>query len=729
MSLRCRSCNTAFHDNGSLEVHYQYAHSNGDSLQEMPHRGDLMYDVPSQQNYENFMMNTAEHEYTRSSPGVSSRQMPIQQPPPLHRYEKCEYQCMQPELMLHHYNVAHNAMPSIGMQIFSHRFGNLPILPPVNGGTEPQAEILDLDSHKVHVYQPPNGEDSQDSDHRSIDPWAQQDDKKFYQQQLQVNQNGASNGRGGISLPSPDFSNVSTTTDNIENLQSSTRSPYYEQSSSVNSKTQITSSDNPTGRSSSKSGKNSNGTWKSNEARRPKTYNCSACNKWFTSSGHLKRHYNTTLHKNAVKQSGAPDPASLPVSVHHHPQKDPSYTSSRQVKNSPPIVEPSETPLSSRNSQPPIPPSPQQSNSFFLNNSPNLMAGPSEVPRGLLHPSQDQIKSPSPITSLPQHSNHTNYLPFGPTQSHTLPFFQQHTPTTLYPNFKSPHVSTTQQITTNNHSGNLTNVLNDCSESKLPSFSCIQKPTWNSGLDQFLSTLDSSTEGNVGGSFTSKEEESNTELIFKNLQNDKPLDTIVKCDPEMFLKCESDQFIKCEPVQFVKCEPLYSDSENSCEITEKLSPQTTNRQAQLPLEDTDVTSSTERTSPVIHNGKNGFSCEKCQKFFNKACYLTQHNKSFHSGLKPFKCSRCGKRFQDSSQYNVHLAKHGGNKPYKCEICPKAFNHKTDLRRHACLHTNVRPYNCDICSKGFIRKDHMLKHRDTHQNRKSVIRSNIKFMSK
>lgn len=42
-------------------------------------------------------------------------------------------------------------------------------------------------------------------------------------------------------------------------------------------------------------------TWKSNEARRPKTYNCTACNKWFTSSGHLKRHYNTTLHKNAVK--------------------------------------------------------------------------------------------------------------------------------------------------------------------------------------------------------------------------------------------------------------------------------------------------------------------------------------------------------------------------------------------------------------------------------------------
>lgn len=40
--------------------------------------------------------------------------------------------------------------------------------------------------------------------------------------------------------------------------------------------------------------------WKGGECKRPKTYNCIACNKWFTSSGHLKRHYGTTLHK--VKQ-------------------------------------------------------------------------------------------------------------------------------------------------------------------------------------------------------------------------------------------------------------------------------------------------------------------------------------------------------------------------------------------------------------------------------------------
>lgn len=39
-------------------------------------------------------------------------------------------------------------------------------------------------------------------------------------------------------------------------------------------------------------------------SKRPKSYQCEACDKWFTSSGHLKRHFNTTLHKNAMKQKG-----------------------------------------------------------------------------------------------------------------------------------------------------------------------------------------------------------------------------------------------------------------------------------------------------------------------------------------------------------------------------------------------------------------------------------------
>lgn len=61
--------------------------------------------------------------------------------------------------------------------------------------------------------------------------------------------------------------------------------------------------------------------WQSNETRKPKNYNCTSCCKWFTSSGHLKRHFSTTLHQNAVRLSGQPDPSLLPTSTHHHPNQ------------------------------------------------------------------------------------------------------------------------------------------------------------------------------------------------------------------------------------------------------------------------------------------------------------------------------------------------------------------------------------------------------------------------
>lgn len=124
-------------------------------------------------------------------------------------------------------------------------------------------------------------------------------------------------------------------------------------------------------------------------------------------------------------------------------------------------------------------------------------------------------------------------------------------------------------------------------------------------------------------------------------------------------------------------------------------------------------SSTQEEATQVHK------CIDCDKTFNKACYLTQHNKSFHAGDKPYKCNRCGKRFTQEYLHLEHLSKHAGEKPHKCEICPKQFNHKTDLRRHMCLHSGDKPYACHFCGKGFIRKDHMLKHSETHRKKQNA----------
>ena len=61
-----------------------------------------------------------------------------------------------------------------------------------------------------------------------------------------------------------------------------------------------------------------------------------------------------------------------------------------------------------------------------------------------------------------------------------------------------------------------------------------------------------------------------------------------------------------------------------------------------------------------------YRCIDCDKGFNKACYLTQHNKTFHCGDKPYKCGRCGKRFSSRAAHEQHASKHAGEKPHKCE---------------------------------------------------------------
>ncbi|KAI5747559.1 hypothetical protein M8J77_015951 [Diaphorina citri] len=632
---------------------------------------------------------------------------------------------------------------------------------PKNGTEGPEAQILDLDSQRVHHYQPPVPQ---------VPPPVHQNQEPVPFKHHQPSMEDA-------------YDTVSTTTTSPpdSNGMSVIDQPYPKQKQ--------------TG-ATQKSG----GSWKSNEARRPKTYLCSACNKWFTSSGHLKRHYNTTLHKNAVKHTGQPDPCTLPVSAHHHPYRDPklvhqtsngppaSKTNGRASSNSSTQQRPNGTPtpdplspdqeVSPQHTQPPHLPqhmmAPSMASSqpqtyrdpqfspkmsvepsysspsvpkdppYVLNNNysqdpPNLMAGPSETSEGLLPP------PPPPTSYYQQLMPLPSFQPPPPTSMQAQNFLPL---TTNYPNFQAPHVSSTQPGTNINLIGNH-DVLGQHVDEKafLPllmqatrdanTFLQLQKQYVAMNIpEEYVGGLPSPREVDFSN-------ETNPESLGISFNNDS---TNVSSTSYVNYSFHSGHSSHSAPSPDSAFSPSCSfdnnnvDSAKNLEREFKPSPNFINQEVVFPESTTpDENSSNVITSTngILSNDSllspNSFyeddkvedplatilRCDDCDKVFNKSCYLKQHIGCFHSGDKPFKCPRCGKRFMEKLQFEKHLTKHGGEKPHKCDVCPKSFHHKTDLRRHSLSHNAEKPYMCPLCSKGFIRKDHMLKHTNIHKRKNSA----------
>ncbi|XP_043507330.1 GATA zinc finger domain-containing protein 10 [Frieseomelitta varia] len=651
-----------------------------------------------------------------------------------------------------------------------------------------------------------------------------------------------------------------------------------------------------------------NQSWKSNEARRPKTYNCTACNKWFTSSGHLKRHYNTTLHKNAVKQSNQPDPANLPISAHHHPGREshsggrgggPSRSPELPSSGSPPnlmagpsgeaargllhtpttvynsnsnnnnnsnnsnsssssessavtaaLTQPSPTAVHLASTMVPPLNSPVESplaghHQHQMGSSPPQLGHQHQhqhqhqqqqqqqpqqqqqlhqlsmgSPSGQLHvhPMNSPMHPPpaphlnSPTSMGPSHPHHHMNSPSAITPSSVHPAMASPTamggttmPHQPYPNALPPHVipttnipglleSFTIQLTTtgNEMSFSLTGqsqhqqqlhhhdqqqqqqqqhqqqqqqeqqqqqqqqqlqcldvlpgfgTFSNHHQRSLPCFTQFNVAGFLIGQNQLQAV-------NVGG-LSPEENVSPQNRSFESTgsnydpySNSPPqYESLTNMDVNMQPNTDG-MIIKQYEIQTHHnnqhlLHPLQQSQENleannnlpqqmraknqlSSSRDGRLSAKTPkSKRISVITKEHQVTSTNTGSHYISENGFH--KCIECDKFFNKACYLTQHNKSFHSGDKPFKCNQCGKRFPLEYQHAEHLQKHAGDKPYKCEICPKQFNHKTDLRRHMCLHTGEKPYACDTCGKGFIRKDHMMKHYETHKKKNNNNNYNV-----
>lgn len=593
-----------------------------------------------------------------SSPAYPPQPTPSPSPK---QCDKCGYVCDSATQLIEHQNLAHPPTPAYHPNHFL--FNNEP-QPTIKTEEDAQSEILDLDSHKVHqVY--PEDEKRQNGDLNGPNPhsvsalltsWSPPQQKMYQQQQQYINGPQVQQEQKLFQMHNSEF--VSTSSQEAV-MQNQGYRPFEHLPAQPNppviSSTQVPT--NPPQTTTSPATKSTN--WKSNEARRPKTYNCTACNKWFTSSGHLKRHYNTTLHKNAVKSSGQPDPASMPISAHHHPARDSS--SKEDASNSPGEEDTNSMPMPGPYERPP--PTLHHGHPLPNGSPPNGEAGLSPTTldsRGLLH---------------------SHGFNMGP---HMMPIdnpqFQ------MYPNGSAPHVT---QVTATN-SLNITGEFQDANlqqESQpLPSFAQFHR----------YGLLMSYGNANVGGGgpatapycyYPDPFETAETRtLMYKTDDDEYRLTVLTVADPAPQEEAQDPLALSAPPSpEKAHIKRDYEESTGSPQI-----------------------------SSTVQVAKPGlYKCIDCDKTFNKACYLTQHNKTFHCGDKPFKCGRCGKRFSNEETHEEHASKHAGDKPHKCDRCPKQFNHKTDLRRHMCLHTGQKPFVCDTCGKGFIRKDHMLKHCETH----------------
>lgn len=519
--------------------------------------------------------------------------------------------------------------------------------------------------------------------------------------------------------------------------------------------------------SSLSAGSSKSTAWKSNEARRPKTYNCTACNKWFTSSGHLKRHYNTTLHKNAVKSSGQPDPALTPISHHHHPNRDPNYTGKARRAAAAAAAAAAQSQMQQSGMDQRSPEyTPNQFSLPSLNQGFQQYGGSTHPHASTLNGSltqqgngvADRIIQASTESGLLNFSENTQMIQKALVldQQHQQ---EEHRPHTIIITNSSLGPESTMGHYNIQHINHLTINTN------IQSYQVTQSEAQNyhhiigNDRSQLSNNMDDTSEGHheqqqdVYGYYAQETQYDDSP------DEQKPIAAYTRMANVSSSLYQGDMPPPFSPdVPQNTAEQIYTLTSTSVNgmaqidrsmtplqaaIAPSISPapyspsvtSTNNCHTTLPIQNTQVsatdshikdkrTANTNNFTQVVAQisdiKKGEYKCLQCDKAFNKICYLTQHNKTFHSGEKPYKCSRCGKRFPCEESSEEHFAKHAGDKPFKCEICPKQFNHKTDLRRHMCIHTGSKPYCCAQCGKGFIRKDHMLKHTETHKKREVML---------
>ena len=394
------------------------------------------------------------------------------------------------------------------------------------------------------------------------------------------------------------------------------------------------------------------------DSKRPKSYQCEACDKWFTSSGHLKRHFNTTLHKNAMKQKGdsggyidglnggsfsipsvesrgAPSPCmslgeessqssvcedstpgsgqnivslNQPAATSLPDNCSPSSNTSHTSPNVPtqsPMLSPGPdqdcSPLSGLSQLAGVPPGPPSTPGLLCSSSPtsNLNASPASH-KNRFSPFRSGVGQPQPVNS-----SNPSYKVQNLDQRQAQSYQQQHHPS--YTNtFQSPS-------------------------------SVVSSHNFNNG-DIYLSQHQNLSSGyhrdQTGypqtGGYTGQYHAHYQPIIYSSSYD-------MSANHNNYLSHNNFNDISSYT-------PMPQDGLNSIFPEHVNSIRTIKKERNSP--------EGSEGSDSLNNEIGEFRCNECNKVFQKICYLKQHNKSFHNGEKPFKCTQCGKRFPVELLYQV-----------------------------------------------------------------------------
>ncbi|CAL4166884.1 unnamed protein product, partial [Meganyctiphanes norvegica] len=371
--------------------------------------------------------------------------------------------------------------------------------------------------------------------------------------------------------------------------------------------------------------------------KRSKSFKCEDCNKWFTSNGHLKRHFNTTLHKNMSKLNGA-NASSNTTSI--KPQSDTVIMpimspGARSIMSESSMMSglDEESNLSSSDAlEPPTPPPTHPPQQFTYGMLPTSLANniepPTSISNGIQIPSSVPNGLHSSLSGGPQpHTTLSNGMHQLTSVSSAQPFFREGQDI----NFESYQLP-----------GGLSG----------PGFHSIGDfpGAPSNGLDIFSHVK-------IENSHVKIEEEDvkshSPDLIQDDIVSENSLDS-----SESLSNQSLSHSLSTAPIDNFACQDCGKTFNRVCYLTQHRS--------------------------TYHEGEKPFKCGTCGKRFPDEITFSDHQ-SKHAGEKPYKCTVCPKQFNHKTDLRRHMFLHSGEKPFSCEQCGKGFIRKDHMLKHYQTH--------------------------------------------